>query len=191
MSEQMIEQNERADDAAHRGTASVVPRAPWRHRLGRADGLVAVVTWLLGLAVAAAVVKVADQDPFTMAGAVMPVAVGSAVAVVFVVFLLRRQLHDVAVGAALGAYAAWIGLVVATTLHGTPFGYSGMGNDEGRLVAQATKYMTSWRPVDAFVHNLSTEYPPLYPWLIGHTAAIVHRPAWTLFGEAQILTMSG
>lgn len=150
-----------------------------------------MVVWIIGLAVAVLVVHIADLDPFTLAGVLLPIAVGCVLVALIVGALLRRRGSGTLAGAAAGAYAAWFGLVLAAALHGTPFGYSGMSDDEGRLVAQAMKYMTSWRAVDAFVHNLPTEYPPLYPWAVGHVAAATHRPAWQLMGEAQILVMSG
>ena len=91
----------------------------------------------------------------------------------------------------MGVYAAWIALTLATALHGTPYGYGVLGGDAGRFVAMAMKYMWTWQSADSFARDLPTEYPPLYPWIIGHVATLVDRPAWQLFGEAQIVVMSG
>jgi hypothetical protein len=33
-------------------------------------------------------------------------------------------------------------------------------------------------------------YPPLFPWLVGHTAALLHTPAWQLLGLAETIAMS-
>ena len=150
----------------------------------------AAVTWLITLIAGELLVRSADLNPFTVAGAVMPVAVGAIAAVLLLIAILRRPSSGVLVGIAAGAYAGWIALVMAQALHGTPFGYDGMAGDEHRLVAQAMKYMTSWRATDAYVHNLPTEYPPLFPWLVGHVAAVIDRPAWRVIGDAQVVLMS-
>lgn len=162
----------------------------WRPRISRWDVPAAAVTWFVTLIAGELLVRRADLNPFTVAGAVMPVAVGAIVAVLLVVVILRRPSSAVLVGVATGAYAGWLALVMAQALHGTPFGYDGMAGDEHRLVAQAMKYMTSWRATDAYVHDLPTEYPPLFPWIVGHVAAVIHRPAWRVIGDAQVVLMS-
>jgi hypothetical protein len=167
----------------------------WAHaarwpRLTRPDSLAAVITWIVGTPLALLVVHVVDRNPFTVGGAIMPIAVGGVVA--GGLLLCRQRLRsDLIIGIVVGAYAAWIALTMGAALHGTPFGYGEMLGDQGRLVAMATKYTSSWAAVDAFVPHLATEYPPLYPWLVGHGASLLNRPAWKLFGEAQILLMSG
>jgi hypothetical protein len=170
-------------------TADVRPRSWWRRGGLTADGIAAVLTWAVATPLALLLVRGLDLDPFSVAGVVMPVAVG-AVAGAAVLTLLLRRYSDMLIGVATGVYAAWIGLTLSTALHGTPFGYGQMLGDSGRLVAQATKSMSTWSSADAFVKGLPTEYPPLYPWTVGHIAALVNRPAWTLFGEMQIAVMT-
>ena len=153
------------------------------------DGLLAVLTWLVLTPLGVLLVRAWDLDPFSVRGVVMPMGVGAvAAAVVLAAFL--RTWSDKLIGVAMGLYAAWIGLVMAAALHGTPFGYGSMAGDAGRFVAMAMKYMTSWASTDSFVKGMPTEYPPLYPWLVGHIAAAVDRPAWQIFGEVQIVVMS-
>jgi hypothetical protein len=167
----------------------MLARDGWRRGGVTLDGLAAVLTWAVATPVALLLVHRLDLDPFSVAGVVMPVAVGAVGAAVILALLLRRQ-SDLLIGVAAGGYAAWIGLTLSTALHGTPFGYGQMLGDSGRLVAQATKNMSTWSSADAFVQGLPTEYPPLYPWSVGHIANLVNRPAWTLFGEMQIVVMT-
>lgn len=168
--------------------------AVWRRLRGpraglTSDGLLAVLTWLVLTPLGVLLVRAWDLDPFSVRGVVMPVGVGAlAAATVLAAFV--RTWSDKLIGVAMGVYAAWIGLVMAAALHGTPFGYGSMAGDAGRFVAMAMKYMTSWASTDSFVKGMPTEYPPLYPWLVGHVAAAVDRPAWQIFGEVQIVVMS-
>src|SRR3954454_2033598 len=162
----------------------------WRPRISRWDVPAAMATWVVALLAGELLVRQADLNPFTVAGAVMPVAVGAAVAAVLLIVLLRWPSSDVLIGIIAGAYAGWVSLVMAQALHGTPFSYGGMAGDEGRLVAKTTKYISRWGATDAFVRHLPTEYPPLFPWVVGHVASIVHRPAWRLVGDAQVVLYS-
>src|SRR3954454_18807988 len=167
----------------------MLARDGWRRGGVTLDGLAAVLTWAIATPVALLLVRRLDLDPFSVAGVVMPVAVGAVGAAVVLALVLRRQ-SDLLIGVSAGGYAAWIGLTLSTALHGTPFGYGQMLGDSGRLVAQATKNMSTWSSADAFVRGLPTEYPPLYPWIVGHVANLVGRPAWMLFGEMQLFVMT-
>lgn len=153
------------------------------------DSLAAVATWLMGTTLAVLLVRTFDLDPFSVGGVVMPIGVGGVVAAVLVALLLRRR-STVLFGVAAGAYASWMALTLATALHGTPYGYGILRGDAGRFVAAATKYMHTSRSTDFFVAGIPSEYPPLYPWVVGHVARVVDRPAWQLFGEMQIVVMS-
>ncbi|MGZ4593585.1 MAG: arabinofuranosyltransferase [Actinomycetes bacterium] len=178
------------DGSRPHSRASANREAPSRARRGfPADGPAALLTWLVATPLAVLLVRRLDLDPFSAAGAVMPVGVGCVAGAVLVALLLRRH-SDLLIGAGAGLYAAWVGLTLATALHGTPFGYGLMVGDAGRFAAMAMKYMSTERAVDMFVRGLPTEYPPLYPWIVGHVARLVDRPAWQLFGEMQIFTMS-
>src|SRR3954466_15500284 len=130
------------------------------------DRLAAVLAWVVLSPLALLLVRGLDLDPFRVRGAIMPVAVGCVAAALLLVARWRYR-SDLVIGVATGTYAAWLVLTMGAALHGTPFGYGEMVGDSGRLVAMATKYMTTSASADAFVRHLPTEYPPLYPWLVG------------------------
>ena len=91
----------------------MLARDGWRRGGVTLDGLVAVGTWLVATPIAVLLVHQLDLDPFTVAGVVMPIAVGAVGAAVVLALLLRRQ-SDLLIGVATGGYAAWIGLTLAT-----------------------------------------------------------------------------
>lgn len=153
------------------------------------DGAAALLTWLVATPLAVLLAWSADLDPFTVGGVVMPVGVGALAGGILLALLLRRY-SDTLLGVAMGAYASWIALTMAATLHGTPYGFGLLNGDAGRFVAQANKYMYTLGSADSFVKGLPSEYPPLYPWVVGHVARLLDKPAWQLFGEMQILVMS-
>lgn len=152
---------------------------------------VAVVCWGIGSALAVAVVHAVDPNPLTVAGAVLPIAFG-AVAVAVVLPVAVRWPSDRMAGGVAGLYAAWIALVQVSGLHGTPFAqeipYSG---DTDRLISLAERLSTTWRSADAFLPGVPSEYPPLYPWIVGHLADLLNRPAWTMMKPVQIVVISG
>ncbi len=153
------------------------------------DGAAALLTWLVATPLAVLLAWWADLDPFSVGGVVMPVGVGALVGGILLALLLRRR-SDILLGVATGVYGSWIALTMATTLHGTPYGFGLLVGDAGRFVAQANKYMFTSASADSFVKGLPSEYPPLYPWIVGHVARLVDKPAWQLFGEMQIVVMS-
>ena len=53
----------------------------------------------------------------------------------------------------------------------------------------AERYSTTAASADAWIPGLPGESPPLYPWLIGRTAAVLHTEAWRLLGPAEALPM--
>ena len=62
---------------------------------------------------------------------------------------------------------------LAISYTGTPFGDSGLRGDAARLAAMATRYSTTWAPVDGFVPSVPSEYPPLFPWLLGRISNVL------------------
>lgn len=172
--------------AAGHGT-TVAQRSLWGVT---SDSAVAVATWLVGTALAVVLVRWFDLDPYTVGGVVMPIGVGAvAGGIVLALFLLRRS--ATLIGAGIGVYSASIGLAMATTLHGSPYGFGLLTGDAGRFVAMAMKFMHTSASADPFVKGMPSEYPPLYPWVVGHVARVVDRPAWQLFGDMQIVVMTG
>ena len=161
----------------------------WGRRLSSA-AFVATVVWLVGLPVAYGVVYVADLDPLRAQGALLPIAVGVLVGAILLAAHLRWR-SELLVGLAAGFFAAWCALVLIAAYHGTPYGDSGLRGDAARIAAMATRFTTTWKPVDAFIPSIPTEYPPLYPWLIARVANLVGESAWTLVGHAEIVVLSG
>jgi hypothetical protein len=75
-------------------------------------------------------------------------------------------------------------------LHGTPFGFGGLGSDAGRMAAMANRYASTWHSSDGIVPSVPSNYPPLFPWLVGRASALVHVPAWRLLGPAEAIALS-
>ena len=49
---------------------------------------------------------------------------------------------------------------------------------------------STWRSSDGIVPSVPSNYPPLFPWLVGRTSALIHVPAWRLLGPAEAITLS-
>src|SRR5665647_3040797 len=129
-------------------------------------------------------VRRVNLDPFTLEGAVAPLAYGLAAGLV--IGLLALRVHsDVISGVGAGLFSAWSGWAIAANLIGTPYGYGSMGGDAGRMTALATYFSTTWRPSDAADPSLPSEYPPLYPMMIGRVAAWSGHSAWSLLGRCR------
>ena len=102
----------------------------------------------------------------------------------------RRLPADLASGIGAGLFGGWVAFTLRTALHGTPFGFGGLGSDAGRLAAMANRYSHAWRSSDGIVPSVPSHYPPLFPWLVGRTSALLHVPAWRLLGPAEAITLS-
>ncbi len=152
--------------------------------------LLALLVWLLCLPVAYGAVRLLRPgNPFDLRIAMIPVAVGAVVLAVTAV-VTRRWQAEVVSGVAAGLFAGWVAFTMRVALHGTPFGFFGLGGDAGRMAAMANRYTTTWRSSDGIVPTVPSHYPPLFPWLVGHTAALLHMPAWQLLGLAETIAMS-
>src|SRR5690349_11821651 len=159
-------------------------------RLARLNpSLAALMTWLVCLPVAFAAAALGPADPFRLRVAMVPVVV--AVAGVIVAGIASRRLPaDLASGIGAGLFGGWTAFTLRTALHGTPFGFGGLGSDPGRLAAMANTYSHAWRSSDGIVPSVPSNYPPLFPWLVGRTSALIHVPAWRLLGPAEAITLS-
>src|SRR5690349_23519122 len=159
-------------------------------RLARLNpSLAALMTWLVCLPVAFAAAALGPADPFRLRVAMLPVVV--AVGGVIVVGVASRRLPaDLASGIGAGLFGGWVAFTLRTALHGTPYGFGGMGSDAGRLAAMANRYAGTWRSSDGIVPSVPSHYPPLFPWLVGRTSALVHVPAWRLLGPAEAIILS-
>src|SRR5215470_15136958 len=186
-----------AESGAAKGAAVVRP--------GRADlgpgpagapsallnpSLIALVVWLVCLPVAFVAVRLLRPgNPFDLRTAMIPVVVG-AVALIVTAVVTRRWPAEVVSGLAAGLFAGWVAFTLRVALHGTPFGFAGLGGDAGRMAGMANRYTTAWRSSDGIVPTVPSHYPPLFPWLVGHTAAVLHTPAWQLLGAAEAIALS-
>lgn len=166
------------------GPASRVVRS-----LGR-PWLVALLVWAVAAPLAAMVPVWSDLDPFLQQGGVVPLAIGGA-ALLAAGCVGWRWRSDNLVGAGAGLLAAFVVLVLRSSLHGTPFGFEGVTGDSGRLSAMVTRYSVSWGTSDGIVAGVPAEYPPLFPWLLGHLAALFGTAPWRMLQPGEIIWVSG
>ena len=151
--------------------------------------LAALITWVVCLPVAFAAATLGPADPFRLRVAMVPVVV--LVAGVIVAGVASRRLPaDLASGIGAGLFGGWVAFTLRTALHGTPFGFGGLGSDAGRLAAMANRYAGTWHSSDGIVPSVPSNYPPLFPWLVGRTSALIHVPAWRLLGPAEAIALS-
>lgn len=182
---------------AAEGAAASLPRQDYlSHRPVAASwwanpSLAALLVWLVCLPVAFAAVRlIRPGNPFDLRTAMVPLAAGVAGLAVMAIVAWQGRAELVS-GLGAGLLAGWIAFTMRLALHGTPFGFSGLGGDGGRMAGMANRYMSTWRSSDGIVPSVPSHYPPLFPWLIGHTAALIHTPAWQLLGPAEAITLSG
>ncbi|MCW2898070.1 MAG: hypothetical protein JWO67_335 [Streptosporangiaceae bacterium] len=166
-------------------------RPSWRPRPAalRHPSVVAVLVWLVSAPLSAVVPSVIGLDPFRQTGADVPLVLGGFTAAAVAGLALWRRSAAVT-GAAAGLFASWTVLLLRTAWQGTPFPAEGLYGDTGRLAAMATRYTVTSASTDGIVASVPSEYPPLYPWLIGKAAVILDVEAWRLLAPAAIITVS-
>ncbi|HEY0541286.1 MAG TPA: arabinofuranosyltransferase [Actinoallomurus sp.] len=155
----------------------------------RHPGVVAVLVWAIVAPVAAGVPSRFHLDPFVQADADVPLVLGGFVAAVLVCLALWIR-RPAVTGAAAGLFASWTALLLRTAWQGTPFPAGGLYGDAARLAAMATRYTVTSASSDGIVAGVPSEYPPLYPWLIGKAAVLLHTEAWRLLAPAAIIAVS-
>lgn len=154
-------------------------------RLIASPATIAITTWLLATPVAFVVPRLIDLDPFNERGAFVPLAAGGGLLVILTGLVWPRGAGEWVPAAGAGLFAAWLALALRMALTGTPFGVTGLLGDRVRTTAAATHYtVTPWSS-DAIIESLPSEYPPLFPWLVGRAALLVDVPAWRLLGYAE------
>jgi hypothetical protein len=156
-------------------------------RLGPCAGG-ALAAWAGTTVLGWAIVRLVDPNPLRVQGVGVPLVPGVLGALVLVGACWWRYSERL-VGIAAGAYAGWASMTVLAGLNGTPFGSGGLAGDAGRLATTATHYTGTWLPSDASDPDKPPEYPPLYPMIVGRVAALLDRPAWSLLGEVEALTI--
>jgi len=95
--------------------------------------LAALLTWLACLPVAWAVGSFGSANPWVLRTAMIPLAVAVA-GVVIVGFVARRWHSDLVAGIGAGLLAGWAAFTLRLALHGTPYGFDGLGGDAGRPI---------------------------------------------------------
>jgi hypothetical protein len=156
-------------------------------RLG--DGWQALLLLGLALVLSCLTVLVTRRtagDPFGGTAQAVPLALALVLATV--IGLLGGFVSRAAAGIA-GALAVpiWICFFCAWQLAGTPYPYGGVRDDIGRLTAFATRFTVSTASSDQFVRGLPSDYPPLFPWLVGKASVATGIPAWRLIGAFEIV----
>ena len=171
---------ESAEEAA-RGTGGLFARV--------SPSLAALVTWIICLPVAYVGARLGPADPFKLRVAMIPVVVLIAGVVVAGV-VSRRLPADLASGIGAGLFGGWVAFTLRAALHGTPYGFGGLVSDAGLLADMANTYSHTWHSADGIVPSAPSNYPPLFPWLVGRTSALISVPAWKLLGPAEAITVS-
>lgn len=170
--------------------SAVKPPVSRARRFITSPATIAVLVWLVATPVGMLIPRVAGLDPFLERGAFLPIAAGAVLLVlgcaVAMWWRAGRWVSDV--GAAL--FAAWVALALQAGLIGTPYGYVGLQSDNGRMTAAALRYTVNFWSTDTFVEGIPSEYPPLFPWLIGRASLIFDIPAWRLIAPAETLLLS-
>ena len=147
-----------------------------------------MLVWLLCLPIAFWLPGVVDQSPFTLRGSATPLVVAAAL-IASGLLVARRWPSGPVAGLVAGAFAGWVALTMHTGLHGTPYGFFD-SDDTIRLSAMAERYTTTIHSADGIVGSVPTEYPPLFPWLVGRVSVIAGVPAWRLLGTGETLLTS-
>lgn len=154
----------------------------------RAVCLVAGGTWAVLLPIAMLLPGRLGLDPFSLRGAMLPLAVGGLLILAAGAVAYLRPHWAAPVGA--GLFSAWVAFTIRALQNGTKYGFYGMTDDHGRLAAMATRYSVTIWPSDGIVAGVPTEYPPLFPWLVGRASAATGVPAWQLLPKAEMVVTS-
>jgi arabinofuranosyltransferase-like protein len=153
------------------------------------SGFWCVFTWIVSAPIAIAIPDLINRDPFTLRGSAPPLVIGG-VLLLLGAWAATRWRHEALAGVAAGVFAGWVVLAMRTGIHGTPYGFGGIGGDLGRITAMAQRYTHTWHSADGIVGSVPADYPPLFPWVIGRFAEITGTPAWKLMGSADVIGIS-
>ena len=157
--------------------------------LSVSPSLAALIIWIVCLPVAFGLASLGPANPFLLRVAMVPVVL--AIGGVIVVGIASRRLPaDLASGIGAGLFGGWVAFTLRVALHGTPFGFDGLAGDAGRMADMANRYASTWHSSDGIVSSVPSHYPPLFPWLVGRTSALINVPAWKLLGPAEAITLS-
>src|SRR5580700_4957144 len=157
--------------------------------LSVSPSLAALIIWIVCLPVAFGLASLGPANPFLLRVAMVPVVLAIGGVIVVGIASLRLP-ADLASGIGAGLFGGWVAFTLRLALHGTPFGFDGLASDAGRMAAMANRYASTWHSADGIVPSVPSNYPPLFPWLVGRTSALINVPAWKLLGPAEAITLS-
>jgi hypothetical protein len=157
--------------------------------LSVSPSLAALIIWIVCLPVAFGLASLGPANPFLLRVAMVPVVL-AIVGVIVIGIASRRLPADLASGIGAGLFGGWVAFTLRVALHGTPFGFDGLAGDAGRMADMANRYASTWHSADGIVSSVPSHYPPLFPWLVGRTSALINVPAWKLLGPAEAITLS-
>ncbi len=167
-------------------------RPPGRvRRLVTSPAAVATATWLVFTPIALLVPRLINVNPMGERGGFIPLGLGGGFLVLLTAAAWRwRQAATLLAAGAAGLLAAWMALAFRVALYGTPHGVTGLQGDRVRVAAAAMRYTVTPWSADAFIEGYPSEYPPLFPWLVGRGSLLVDVPAWRLLTIAEVLVTS-
>jgi Arabinofuranosyltransferase N terminal/Arabinofuranosyltransferase A C terminal len=163
------------------------PTPPLASRVSSAAGIVAASLALSSVAVV--LTRRLYADPFTATGRYVPL--GLALACAAAAGIVHRAWGERAAGGAgIVLVSGWLAFFTTSQLVGTPFGYGGLHADTARLSALVTRFTVSTASADQFIPGMPSEYPPLFPWLVGKVAVILDVPAWRVLAPAAAVLVA-
>jgi hypothetical protein len=152
---------------------------------GWVPGLLAVAVWALFVIAAVALRGRLSHIALSASAQTLSLAVGGTAVVALAGWIAWRALGERGAGVSLGILGGWVSFTVLTVLSGTPYGIGGLVGDCGRSAAAAERFTTTWTSADQFLINTPSQYPPLYFWLWGRSAALRGVGAWQIMGLWQ------
>lgn len=125
-------------------------------------------------------------NPFPASAQAAPLVLGLLIAVALGALYATGRGESVGLVGAI-AIPAWMAFFLAWQLAGTPYPYGGLYDDVGRLTALAGRFSLRTPSSDQFVLGLPSDYPPLFPWLIGKSALVLGMPAWRVMAMGGVI----
>ncbi len=172
------------------GVPAEEPVPPRSRRDWFGPSVVAVVTWLVATPVLLYLERTNALNPMDVRGGFIPLATGCVLLAVMIAAACVPRAGERVAAVGAGLFGAWVAFALQVALNGSPFGFAGLIGDMARMSAAATRMTVVPWPTDSFIDEIPSEYPPLFPWLIGRASVVFNRPAWQLLPTAEVLLMS-
>lgn len=90
-----------------------------------------------------------------------------------------------------GVVSIFFVTVVLLLLRNTPYSFGGAKGDPGFHIAYITKFISTTKFVDFYYKDLPSFYPPLYFYLLGKLAFLLHFPSYAMPKIGLVLVMYG